>query len=168
MPTKLKYDAFLSYAREDSKSVQSLAPALVDSGIKVWLDTWSLVPGESWQESLKSALDESSSAVVFLGRSGLGRWQEAEIQEMLRHRASDTGVRLIPVLLPGARTESVPPFLQNRVWIDFRQGVNDKRALSRLVSALARSPGGSEIEQEQGLADDLMAAGDASQAIRHY
>ena len=73
-----KHDVFISYSRPDSGIAERLARYLRDNGLYVWLDTWSLVPGANWKLPLEKALEETSSVVLLVGSSGLGRWQQKE------------------------------------------------------------------------------------------
>jgi len=74
------YDVFLSYNREDRSAVQVVADRLVNEGIEPWFDKWHLVPGEVWQEAIEDALRRCSTCAVFVGRNGLGPWQNEEIE----------------------------------------------------------------------------------------
>lgn len=49
----LEFDVFLSHNSADKSVVEILAQRLQANGVKVWLDKWSLIPGESWQEALR-------------------------------------------------------------------------------------------------------------------
>ena len=75
-----QYDVFLSHNSADKLAVEELARRLVKAGIQPWLDTWNLIPGEPWQETLEEALDACRTVAVFLGPSGIGPWQNEEMR----------------------------------------------------------------------------------------
>jgi hypothetical protein len=117
---------FLSHNSLDKPAVETLAYALLDAGIEPWLDKWNLVPGLSWQRGITDALQDARAVVVCIGPHGLGHVQSPEIEVALNHAWRDPGRLVIPVLLPGAaKRPDIPDFLQQRTWVDLREGVTD-------------------------------------------
>ncbi len=95
-----RYDVFLSHNSRDKPVVVALARRLEDeAGLKPFLDTWHLVPGEPWQEALEEALDDSKTCAVFIGPRGISPWENEEMRSALQTRASHPGFRVVPVLL---------------------------------------------------------------------
>jgi hypothetical protein len=107
---------FLSHSTADKPAIEELARRLCDKeGIQAWLDKWNLIPGASWQPAIEDALQECESCVVFVGREGLGPWQMEEMRMAINRRVCDSQqrFRVIPVLLPGAKRDSLPALLVN-------------------------------------------------------
>lgn len=131
------YDVFLSHNHKDRAAAELLARRLRVQGLNPFLDRWHLVPGEPWQEAIEQALDESETVAVFIGPSGVSPWHHEEMRTALAQavRTRDE-YRVIPVLLPGARQESVIGFLARRTWVDFRSGLDDEEAFARLVAGI--------------------------------
>ncbi len=57
---------FISYNREDSTFVDTLAANLVMNRHHVWLDRWELKVGDSLIDKIQNALTESSAILVIL------------------------------------------------------------------------------------------------------
>ncbi len=132
-----RYDAFLSYNREDQLDVRSIYDYLTERGLTIWLDITSIGPGDDWLEAMESGLSKSSCCIVFY-RNEPGVWQKEETKAAIRKRAEDTSFKVIPVLLPGT-TESdpqLPSFLKGTTWVDLRAGLFNVDALKRLVKAI--------------------------------
>ncbi|AKJ01798.1 High-affnity carbon uptake protein Hat/HatR [Archangium gephyra] len=132
------FDVFLSHNSLDKPAVELLAQRLKSEGkLNPFLDQWSLVPGSTWLSDLEGALAESQSVAVFIGPHGLSPWHAEELRVALTTavRTRDE-YRVIPVLLPGARSEEVKGFLAQRTWVDFRKGLDDVVALKRLVAGI--------------------------------
>lgn len=132
------FDVFLSHNSADKPAVEWLANRLrAEVGLKVFLDKWNLVPGKPWQRELKEALNQSATVAVSFGPSGDGPWHHQEVQVALLHavRTQDE-CRVVPVVLPGGRAESVTGFLALRTWVDFRNGLDDGEAFRRLVAGI--------------------------------
>jgi tetratricopeptide (TPR) repeat protein len=135
------YDVFLSYNSQDREAVEELARFLQDeTGLKLWLDRWSNVPGAQWQEELERALGAARACAVFIGPSGIGRWQNEELRCALQERVSRKDFRVIPVLLPGAPPGGgeVPRLLSRSTWVDFTgpKGLKDASAMSEFVAGI--------------------------------
>jgi len=75
-----KYDVFLSHHSADKPAVQHIANKLRREGIIPFLDVWSLIPGDPWQDALENALAESEVCAVFLGPNGYGPWARIEMR----------------------------------------------------------------------------------------
>lgn len=134
-----QYDVFLSHCGLDKPVVEAIAGHLVQEGISPFLDRWSLVPGEPWQEAIEEALEHSDHCAVFVGPGGLGPWENEEMRVALERRARDPRFRVIPILLPGSdpqHTDRMPPFLRRLTWVDLRAGAGDSRSLRPLVAAI--------------------------------
>lgn len=56
-------DVFVSYKREDRRSVEALSQALVDLGLSVWLD-YSIEVGEDWAKRIMAELDAAKAIIV--------------------------------------------------------------------------------------------------------
>jgi small GTP-binding protein len=138
-----EYDVFLSYNTKDRAQVVILADGLRSIGIRPWLDVWDLVPGRPWQKGLHRAITRVKSAVVCVGVSGIGPWQDHEVAAFIRKFVKrDSAV--IPALLPGARKQpKLPIFLESFRWVDLRDFRPDNtRPLANLVAGiLGRRPG---------------------------
>ena len=142
-----QFDVFLSHNNADKPSVEALAQRLLAAGIRPWLDSWNLVPGDPWQEGLEEALDTCATCAVFLGPSGIGPWRNEEMRVALDRRARDRSrsFRVIPVLLPGADPAdpaTLPRFLGRMTWVDFRGGLGDAEAFRRLGAGIRGVPPG--------------------------
>ena len=133
-----EHDVFISYNRQDSAAVESVARALRARGLSVYLDRWYLAPGQPWRPALEGALRSCRSVAVFIGPHEMGEWQKREFYVADDRHHSDPRVPVIPVLLPGA---SDPPlgFLRGYSWVDLRENGADLEAL--IAGIQGRSPG---------------------------
>ncbi|NPC83003.1 TIR domain-containing protein, partial [Pyxidicoccus fallax] len=132
------FDVFLSHNSQDKPAVEALAQRLrSEAKLQPFLDRWQLVPGETWQSKLEKGLKESLSVAVFFGPHGLSPWHDEEMRLALSQAVMTRDeYRIIPVLLPGARSEDVKGFLAQRTWVDFRDGLDDPVAFTRLVAGI--------------------------------
>ncbi|MBT2408667.1 MULTISPECIES: TIR domain-containing protein [unclassified Streptomyces] len=131
------YDVFLSYNSQDLHSVQEIADQLEARGIRPFHDVRHLVPGTPLQESIETALMASEAVAVIMGGAGLGPWHAEEMRiavDRAIRQQSDT--RVIPVLLPGADLDDLPPFLARRLAVDLRRGTGDPVAMDALVAGV--------------------------------
>ena len=135
---------FLSHNSRDKPAVEALAGALLDRGIRPWLDKWDLTPGRPWQSEIEQALANADAVLVCIGRHGIGRVQQPELQVAQDCAWNDPDRLVIPTLLTTAPEDpEVPDFLRQRTWIDLRaEGM--EAGVTRLVAALegrAQGPG---------------------------
>ena len=122
---------FLCYNSEDKSEVKKIGSQLKEEGLSPWLDEWELQPGIPWQRMLDKHIDKINAAAVFLGSSGVGPWQQMELEAYLR-KFAERNCPVIPVILPGASNlPELPSFLNGMTWVDFRQ--NESNPLERLI-----------------------------------
>lgn len=115
------FDVFLCHNSEDKTEVKEIGNKLKEYGILPWLDEWELQPGLPWQDELEKVLEQIKSAAVFIGKDGIGPWQQQELSAFLREFV-DRKCPVIPVLLPSApKKPNLPIFLKGMTWSDFRK-----------------------------------------------
>ena len=139
-----KYRAFLSHTTSDKPLVEALARRLTKDGVSCFLDKWHLVPGDPIQESLETALARSVCCVVFIGPSGIGTWQNEEMRAAIKSRISG-GMRVVPVLLPGAKRDQrshLPEFLVSSLWTEFQKSIDEDENYRRLKCGIQGVPPG--------------------------
>ncbi len=115
------FDVFLCHNSEDKTEVKEIGNKLKEHGILPWLDEWELQPGLPWQTELEKVLEQIKSAAVFIGKDGIGPWQQQELSAFLREFV-DRKCPVIPVLLSNApKKPKLPIFLKGMTWSDFRK-----------------------------------------------
>ncbi|MFL5625894.1 MAG: TIR domain-containing protein, partial [Ktedonobacteraceae bacterium] len=170
------FDVFLCHNAEDKAAVRKIGEQLKEQGILPWLDEWELAPGRPWQRLLEQQIGRIKTAAVFVGKKGLGPWQQMELDAFLRE-FSRRNSPVIPVLLLDApRRPQLPPFLEGRPWVDFRKkepdpmarliwGITGKRATIS-ESGIYQSLPLLESEAIWNISDIRQAIGDRS--FRNY
>jgi Novel STAND NTPase 1/TIR domain/FHA domain len=138
------YDLFVSYHWRDREAVEMVARELRDRGLKIFLDRWYLVPGQSWIAALEKVLGECTAAAVFLGPFGMGRWQQREMERALDRQAQDGRFPVIPILLAGS--DPALGFLGLNTWVDLRQG-STPDMIEVLVRAARGQPPGDDLQE---------------------
>ena len=153
----LNFDAFLSHSHDDTEWVEKLARRLEgQSGFRIWLDRWILVPGKSWQQGMAKGLEEASTCAVCIGATTPHGWFQQEIERALDLQTRNAEFRVIPVLLPDASVEVVPGFLSLRTWADFRNGRDKEYALHVLRQGIKGEPIGKWLADSGGNASDTL------------
>ena len=128
----MDFDAFLSHHSADKPLIRELRRRLLAQDLRVWLDEEDLRPGQSWQKELEAGIRASAAVLICIGGSGIGPWEDEEMQAAL-DLAAQAQVHVIPVLLPGAPARpAISIFLKNRTWVDLREGI-DSAGIGRLV-----------------------------------
>ena len=131
------YDVFLSHSHKDAECVESFAEKLEDEQkIKVWLDKWILIPGEPFRQELAKGLETAKTCAVFIGKETPRGWFNEEISKALNLQTAQKIFRVIPVLLPESDESFVIDFLELRTWVDFRNGIDDKRKFHELTCGI--------------------------------
>ena len=128
------YDVFLSYSNTDREFVTRLAHDLLKAGLNVWLDQWSLTPGETLAEAINAALKASHVQVVVMSPDYFqSEWTRQEWHYALGREVEIGSVKLVPIMY---RDCLVPSMLQSKVWLDFRDPNRYQDSLARLVPSL--------------------------------
>jgi CheY-like chemotaxis protein len=121
----MKFDVFLCHNSKDKPAIKRVGRELMIRGLRPWLDEWELRPGLIWQELIEKQMEEIKSAAVFVGRDGVGPWQNQEIRALLNQFVK-RNCPVIPVILENAsQMPDLPLFLQNMTWVDFRNSDPD-------------------------------------------
>ncbi len=137
------FDVFLSHSHTDAEWVEELAKRLEDrQKLKVWLDVWELVPGESFIQGMARGINQANSCAVCISKQTPKGWFQQEIERALNRKASDPSFRVIPLLLPDAETYNVDDFLGLKTWVHFKEGIDDEMAFHRLICGIKGLPPG--------------------------
>jgi serine/threonine protein kinase/GTPase SAR1 family protein len=115
------FDVFLCYNPPDRATVIEIGERLKERGILPWLDVWELRPGLPWQRQLEQQIEQIKTVAVFVGKDGIGPWQQQEMEAFLRQFVSRE-CPVIPVILNDTLHEpELPLFLKAFTWVDFRR-----------------------------------------------
>ena len=92
------YDAFICYASEDKDTVvQSLAQALVDTGLRIWYDELSLKLGDSLRQSIERGLAQSRYGIVIISPHFFEKdWPQVELNGLFAKEITGEKV-IIPI-----------------------------------------------------------------------
>ncbi|MBC8117217.1 MAG: toll/interleukin-1 receptor domain-containing protein [Candidatus Saccharimonas sp.] len=137
-------------------AVHELAADLRDLGLLSWIDEEQLLPGDVVQERLERAIEHAGAIAVCIGPSGLSPGatlefhrtyarfiRESERDDDFGDFRSDRGLRVIPVLLPGAEQKQIPAFLKRHLYVDLRTSAASRRPeeLRKLATAVLSDRG---------------------------
>ncbi len=142
------YDVFLIHHRDDKARVEELAHRLEAVGIKAFPDSCQLARGHHWQRDLEATLARSRTYAVIVGAGGLGAWAKQELLLAQDRLVADDTLRVILVLLAGARKPELPQFLRQRTWVEFGSEPPDEEDLQRLVRTIRDPSEISKLDQE--------------------
>ena len=131
-----EFNVFLCHNSEDKNIVKEIDLKLKEENILPWLDLWELRPGFSWQRILENEIEKIPSVAVFVGKDGIGPWQQMEMEGFLRKFVErNEPCPVIPVILPDCEnTPRLPTFLRGMTWVDFRK--DDPDPMEQLIGGL--------------------------------
>jgi hypothetical protein len=116
----IAFDVFLCHNSQDKQEVEDIGLELRKRNLRPWLDRWELPPGQPWQQLLEDQIETIGAAAVFVGRSGFGPWQNAELRAFLGE-FQRRSCPVIPVILNSVQeVPRLPAFLGGMTWVDFR------------------------------------------------
>jgi GUN4-like/TIR domain len=128
-----KRSVFLAHNSQDKPQVKIIADKLNQKGIKTWLDEEQIPPGVSFQEYIQQAIKDIDCALIFIGKKGVGRWQEYEIRSFFT-KLVESRIPVIPILLPGVH--KIPDylvFLNEINYVKFSDDIRDQNTINKIV-----------------------------------
>lgn len=143
------FDVFLAHNSKDKPEIRLLAEALAFRGIKPWIDADQIAPGQSFQDSIQSAIQNVRAIAICVGRDGLGKWQEWELKAAIS-KCVDVGIPVVPVLLP--EVEELPNsllFLRELNSVKFEANTQEETQVLRLIWGI-RGTKPSELNNVEG------------------
>ncbi len=158
-----KYDIFISYSRSDSDYAKQIANRLSNLGLRVWFDSWELLVGQSWRDSISDAIRDSRNYIVLIGKDyDLNSSTKAELGLILSiAEERDTDQKIIPALLPSSTPDLIPEELKVFVYLDLRDGFSRLEQLQSLALSASRK----DISEELKKVEELVTAGNYDEAI---
>lgn len=133
-----QFDVFLAHNSKDKPQVQEIANKLKEKSLVPWLDKEQILGGDSIPQKVTLGLRQSKAAIFFISSQGLGKFQEIWELDTLIMLCSQTGIPIIPVLLPGAidLPDSLLMFAGKK-WIQFESNVNEVAPLDLLIRSIS-------------------------------
>ena len=162
-----KFDVFLAHNSKDKDLVELIAESLEEQGLSPWLDENRMLGGDLILDELQSAIKNSMCAAFFIGRHGLGKWQQDE-QRVLIQQSIRNGSRIIPVALPRVSEDFLESaeflFLGGRFCLKMDNHPDISIFIEKLVKSIKKSnsrepasvPSNQEPETESTINDLLM------------
>lgn len=138
---------FISYSHSDKDFVDRLASQLVRNRTYVWLDRWELNVGDSIIARIQEAISSASALLVILSNASVqSEWCKKEMNAGLLRELDERQVVVLPVLLENC---SIPLFLRDKLYADFRTNFDD--GLRAILEATARisNPSTGRIEETE-------------------
>src|SRR5262249_22689786 len=142
-----------SHSSQDRRVARDIKNRLDYAGLEVWWDETSLVPGADWVHEIQKAISQADAFVVLVGPESQSAWVRTETAAALSRALENPTFRIIPVLLPGAKSDDLPPLLQSRLGLDLSNSRDVDKSLNTLAETLASETPWSEAESLQRLGD---------------
>ena len=119
---------FISYSKEDEKIAKRLHKDLNRNGIKAWLDSENLLPGQQWKNIINNAIEESDYLIALLSMNSISKkgYVHKELKKALEkidELPSPSDIFLIPVRIEECR--SLDEKLKNIHWVDIFPSYQD-------------------------------------------
>ena len=115
--TAFAFDVFLSHSSKDKPAVTGVAERLRADGLRVWLDAWEILPGDSIPAKVDQGLEESRVLVLCLSANASGSdWAEMEAGTFRFRDPLNRARRLVPLRLDAA---PIRPSLAQFLYIDW-------------------------------------------------
>lgn len=113
----MRWDAFVSYSRDDLTLVSQIAADLEDRGLAVWSDMGQIRGGSDLVGRISEGLRESRYFIPFLSTSYLdSRYCAAELSAAIAIDI-EKGLTIVPVRVDDSES---PALLASKHWCDFR------------------------------------------------
>jgi hypothetical protein len=131
------WDVFISYSRTDEEMAMRVRTALGKKGVRVWIDTEQILPGDLFVSKMEDGLEQSASVAILVSPASMeSGWVEEEYSRAISlTKRVNNPVRVIPVLIERA---SLPGFLSNRSWVDFQDQSRFNVNIELLVKGIVR------------------------------
>ena len=148
---------FLSYHSGDADWVATLKTRLESKGIRVWLDSEQIRPGNLFPGTLARAIGAVQCVVIVLSPGSVASaWVEEEYSLALAHRC-----RIIAALVDDVEP---PGFLAGRTWVDFRDENEFEAGLDQLVFGITgQQPSHTAVAPAPAYRDTVDASGGADE-----
>jgi len=137
MNKTFKYDVFLSYSSRDKEIVTTLAERLKNDGLRVWLDSWVIKPGDSIPLKIQQGLEQSRTLIMCMSAAYFGsEWGALEHNTLLFRDPTNTQRRFIPLLVEDCTR---PDVIAQFAYIDWRTPSGEAYAKIFEASAKGKS-----------------------------
>ncbi len=125
-------NAFISYSHGDRRYAEQLTSALSERGIRVWIDTLEIRPGDSLVTKIfEEGLRDCQLFLVLLSKSSVrSEWVRHELDIALINRLKHV-TRVIPLLVEQC---DIPVALRSLRWLDLSDGMD---RVADLIAATA-------------------------------
>jgi hypothetical protein len=115
---KFEYGVFLSYTSKDKQIVQALSKRLKKEGLRVWLDTWVIKPGDPNGLKIQQRVEKSQTLIMCMFPDYFESEREKlEHHSMLFRYPSNTQRRFLPILIKDCQK---PDIIEQFAHIDWR------------------------------------------------
>jgi TIR domain len=134
----MKFDFFIAYASPDRDAAEELSWQLQDLDRVVFLDKADIELGAAWDAELSDALGRSRVVVVLVSsHSAKAHYQREEIARAVKLARDDSdGIKVVPVMLPGATSAHIPYGLSVVQSVDANTAGGLKRVARKLNDLL--------------------------------
>jgi hypothetical protein len=150
---------FISYSSKDRGIAETICGALENRGLKCWMSSRDIGPGENFQEAIIRAIRTSSTMViVFSGNSNNSDEVKKEVALAGQHKLVVVPVRVEDVV----PAEAFQYELATRQWIDMFE--NWEHAIERLATQI-RSVLAAKSSQEAAPRDDAQKVSEAARPV---
>ena len=164
---------FVSYIRENTKSVDSIYHALTSRSIKVWLDRNDIYPGVRWKQAIRQAIHAGSFFIACFSKEYHERSETYMNEELIvaievLRRRSTNKVWFIPVILNECdipdRDIGGGETFKDLQWVDLHKDWDT--GIQRILKVISPKASEAEIHLRNGGAE--AKRGDYKGAITNY
>jgi hypothetical protein len=121
---------FISYSRADAETATQIKVALERAGLKPWIDSVEIEPGQSALQRISDALSEASYLLALISEhSNISHWANREWMAALANR----DIVFVPILLDNSDPAAL---VRDIVHIDLRQDLS--AGIQEIVQFFAR------------------------------
>lgn len=125
---------FMSHSSADKPFARRLGNELRGYGASVWIDNAEIRVGDSLIAKISEGISTTDYLVVLLSKASCeSEWVQREVNIALTQEIHGKTVKVLPCLLEDC---TIPPFLLDKKYADFRQVSDYVRARSALVQKL--------------------------------
>jgi predicted Rossmann-fold nucleotide-binding protein len=131
--TSQKPKVFLSYAREDQKTVYKIYHFLKNNGADPWLDVENLLPGQDWEYEIEVAIENSHYFIACLSENSVTKTGYVQVERLQgleqQKRRPEGAIYVIPVRLDDCKPSRS---FSQQTWHDWFNTENHHKLLKAI------------------------------------